>query len=94
MGASSGRGRLSGCSSSRRRVAGGSLGAAALAHVHLTGCRHSDEPLERVNLGPRYTADEVASVLAATGLEARDFRHREADLLEAVVDRLEARIVC
>jgi hypothetical protein len=39
-------------------------------------------------LGPRWSADAVAGLLAATGLPAADFRGREAELLEAVVDRL------
>ncbi len=68
--------------------AGGCLGAAALAHIQKTGQRHSDESLARIFLGPRFSADDVASMLAATGLPAHDFRHREADLLDAVADRL------
>jgi len=39
-------------------------------------------------LGPRWSADSVAEILAATGLPAVDYRGREAELLEAVVDRL------
>ena len=65
---------------------GACLGAAALAHVELTG--RPVEPLRHVGLGPRWTADEIAGLLAATGLPALDFRGREAELLEAVVDRL------
>ena len=65
---------------------GGCLGAAALAHAQLTGKR--PEPPRHVYLGPRWSADEIAGLLAATGIQAHDFRGREADLLEAVVDRL------
>jgi carbamoyltransferase len=65
---------------------GGCLGAAALAWTEATGT--PPEPLRHVYLGPRWTVDEVAQILAATGLQAADFRGREADLLEAVVDRL------
>jgi carbamoyltransferase len=65
---------------------GGCLGAAALAWAEATGA--PPEPLRHVYLGPRWTSDEVAEILAATGLQAADFRSREADLLEAVVDRL------
>jgi carbamoyltransferase len=65
---------------------GGCLGAAALAWAEASG--RSPEPLRHVYLGPRWTADQVAEVLAATGLQAMDFRRRETDLLEAVVDRL------
>lgn len=67
---------------------GGCLGAAALAHAELTGARPATGPLHHVYLGPSWNADEVAGLLAATGLPALDFRGREADLLEAVVDRL------
>ncbi|PYQ58453.1 MAG: carbamoyltransferase, partial [Acidobacteria bacterium] len=66
---------------------GGCLGAAALAHVQLTGQRPA--PLRHVYLGPRWSADEIAGLLTAAGIAAHDFRGRETDLLEAVVDRLE-----
>jgi len=75
---------------------GGCLGAAALAYAEiseLTGSRPSYEPLRHVYLGPSWAADEVARLLEATGLRALDFRGREAELLEAVVDRLEQRQV-
>lgn len=69
---------------------GGCLGAAALAWAETSGA--APEPLRHVYLGPRWSADEVAEILAATGLAVfdahGDFRGREADLLEAVVDRL------
>jgi carbamoyltransferase len=65
---------------------GGCLGAAALAWAEASGT--PPEPLRHVYLGPRWTADQVAEILAATGLQAVDFRGREDDLLEAVVDRL------
>lgn len=71
---------------------GGCLGAAALAHVQLTG-KHGERPgarLEHVHLGPEWTSGEIAGLLAVTGLPFLDFRGREADLLEAVVDRLAA----
>jgi carbamoyltransferase len=66
---------------------GACLGAAALAHAQLTGGR--PEPLRHVYLGPRWTLEEIAGLLAATEIRADDFRDREAALLEAVVDRLE-----
>ena len=65
---------------------GACLGAAALAHVQLTGGR--PEPLRHVYLGPRWSTAEIAGLLAAAGIAAEDFRDREAELLEAVVDRL------
>jgi len=71
---------------------GGCLGAAALAHAELTGERPrgtgSGGPMRHAFLGPRWSAEAVAEILAATGLPAVDFRGREAELLEAVVDRL------
>jgi carbamoyltransferase len=66
---------------------GACLGAAALAHAQLTGGR--PEPLRHVYLGPRWSPEEIAGLLAATEIRAEDFRDREAALLEAVVDRLE-----
>jgi carbamoyltransferase len=71
---------------------GGCLGAAALAHAELTGERPG-ETLRHVYLGPCSTADEVSRLLGAAELPALDFRQREAEMLEAVVDRLEARKV-
>jgi carbamoyltransferase len=71
---------------------GGCLGAAALAHAQLTGERPGGL-LEHVYLGPRWGNDEVAGLLDATGLPVLDLRGREADLLTAVVDRLEDRKV-
>jgi carbamoyltransferase len=65
------------------------LGAAALAHAQLTGERPGGR-LSHVYLGPRWRIDEIAGLVEATGLPALDFRGREAGLLEAVVDRLEA----
>jgi len=67
---------------------GGCLGAAALAWIARTGERPALGPLRRVDLGPAWSADEISSLIASTGIAACDFRGREADLLEAVVDRL------
>ncbi|MCP4654426.1 MAG: carbamoyltransferase [bacterium] len=74
--------------------AGTCLGAAALAHLELTGERVVREPMRHAFLGPRSTAQEIAALIAATGIAAVDFRGSEAALLEAVVDRLaEHRVV-
>jgi len=71
---------------------GGCLGAAALAHVAMTGERPSlsldGGPMRHAYLGPRWSPQAVADLVAATGLPAFDFRNRTAELLEAVVDRL------
>ncbi|HEV8581924.1 MAG TPA: carbamoyltransferase N-terminal domain-containing protein [Thermoanaerobaculia bacterium] len=66
---------------------GACLGAAALAHAKLTHERPG-APLRQVYLGPRWTVEEIASLLDAAGIRAHDFRGREAELLEALVDRL------
>lgn len=73
---------------------GGCLGAAALAWIELTGQPPETSPLRQVCLGPSWSPDEVADLLAATGVAGVDFRGRESDLLEAVVDRLvEGRVI-
>ena len=68
--------------------AGACIGAAALAHIALTG-RAPGEDLPHAFLGPEWTDDEVAAVVHATGLPARDCRGTIDTLLAAVVDRLE-----
>ncbi len=69
---------------------GGCLGAAALAHVQMTGRHPGTAPLRHVFLGPSWTAEEIADLLAATGLPGEDFRGREDALLETVAGRLAA----
>ncbi|HLX09828.1 MAG TPA: carbamoyltransferase N-terminal domain-containing protein [Thermoanaerobaculia bacterium] len=84
--------------------AGACLGAAALAHADLLGEKAGDaapaaggawrpEPLRHVFLGPRWSAGEIAALLAAAELPAIDFRGREAELLAAVAERLARRQV-
>jgi carbamoyltransferase len=70
--------------------AGGCLGAAAVAHVRLTGERPRQGRLEHMCWGPGYSSREVADLLAATSCRALDFRGRTEELLEAAVDRLAA----
>jgi carbamoyltransferase len=74
---------------------GGCLGAAALAYAEATGERPGPDPLTHTYLGPSWDSGDIAGLLAATGLPALDFwgPGREADLLEAVVDRLADRQV-
>jgi len=67
---------------------GSCLGAAALAHVRLTGKRHTSAALDHVYLGPRFPSSSVGEMLAAAGIPAEDYRGREEELLEATVDRL------
>ncbi len=73
--------------------AGAALGAAALAHRELAGgdaARRAVAPLEHVFLGPAWSAESVASLVAGSGLPALDFRGRERELLEAATERLAA----
>jgi carbamoyltransferase len=70
--------------------AGGSLGAAALAHVALTGQAPARRRLEHVYFGAGFSSAEVGRLLDATSAGALDFQGDSAGLLEAVVDRLEA----
>ncbi len=68
--------------------AGGCLGAAALSHLALTGTAPAQKRLEHVFYGPGCEPDDIASLLADTAAEPQDYRGREAQLLQATVDRL------
>lgn len=68
--------------------AGGCLGAAALAHVRLTGERPAQGRLTHMYWGPASAVDDIAVMLAGTPLQAIDYRGRPDSLLEATVDRL------
>jgi carbamoyltransferase len=70
--------------------AGGCLGAAALAHVRLTGERPAQGRLTHMYWGPATSVDDIAGMLAGTSLHAHDYRGRPEELLEATVDRLAA----
>jgi carbamoyltransferase len=70
--------------------AGSALGAAALAHVELTGARHTTKALSHVYLGPEHNSDDVAYLLGRLGLEAQDYRGKESALIDAVVEQLAA----
>lgn len=70
--------------------AGGCLGAAALAHVRLTGERPAQGRLTHMYWGPASPVDDIAGMLAGTALHALDYRGRPESLLEATVDRLAA----
>jgi len=68
--------------------AGGALGAAAVAHVRLTGARIDLRRLEHAYFGPGFSNADVCNLLVAMGVMAADFRGNETDLLKATVDRL------
>jgi carbamoyltransferase len=70
---------------------GGALGAAAIAHKRLTkGEAESLSTFRHAYLGPAFSSEEVASFVESTGIKARDFRDREAELLEVVARLLAA----
>ncbi len=70
--------------------AGGCLGAAALAHVRLTGERPAQGRLTHMYWGPATSVDDIAGLLAGTALHPLDYRGNPEALLEATVDRLAA----
>jgi carbamoyltransferase len=70
---------------------GGALGAAAIAHRRRTnGKTESLSTLRHAYLGPAFSTEEVASFVESTGIKTRDFRGREAELLEVVARMLAA----
>ncbi|MCA9540926.1 MAG: carbamoyltransferase [Myxococcales bacterium] len=69
---------------------GGALGAAALAHIELTGERPAGDRLPHVYLGPSASPGSIAVLLEEAGIAAIDHRGDEDALLDAVVDRLVA----
>ncbi|MET0650623.1 MAG: carbamoyltransferase [Pyrinomonadaceae bacterium] len=68
--------------------AGGAVGAAAAAHVRVTGERPTASPLEHVYLGPANPAKEAYDILKNSAARFLDFRGRERELIEHVVERL------
>lgn len=68
--------------------AGGSLGAAAMAHVRMTGKSPSRETLRHVYLGPAASSAEVHQLLKASLASFQDFRGRQEELIAYTVARL------
>jgi carbamoyltransferase len=68
--------------------AGGSVGAAAVAHLRLTGEAPPRRQLEHVYLGPANSSAEVHHLLKATSAKYQDFRGNEEGLISYTVDRL------
>ena len=68
--------------------AGCCLGAAALAHVQLTGHRHSYKSIKDVFLGPGYSENELGHLLRVSGFPILNFIGDENTLLQNIVDRL------
>lgn len=68
--------------------AGGSLGAAAIAHVRKTGARPCQDRLQHVYLGPSITSDEIRNVLNSSGVKFLDYQANQLGLAEDIVNRL------
>lgn len=68
--------------------AGGSVGAAAMAHVRVTGEPPLVKQLEHVYLGPANSVSETHKFLRASSAKFQDFRGREKELISYTVDRL------
>jgi carbamoyltransferase len=68
--------------------AGGSVGAAALAHVRVTGEQPQVKKLESVYLGPANSVSDAYRFLKVSSAKFEDFRDKEDDLINFVVDRL------
>ncbi|MEZ4766969.1 MAG: carbamoyltransferase C-terminal domain-containing protein [Caldilineales bacterium] len=87
--ASAARGRSTTSSFSQRRA----IPAAALAQPRWRTQLAGDPPfgaMTHAYWGPRFSCDDVARLVLATGAVAQDYRDSEPALLEAVVDRLVA----
>ncbi len=70
--------------------AGGSVGAAAAAHVRRTGRRPPQTALRSVFLGPQTSSQEVYRILKGSTAKFEDFRDREPELLDCVAGHLAA----
>lgn len=68
--------------------AGGSVGAAALAYVRMTGEQPPVRALEHVYLGPTNSVSDAYKVLQASLARFEDFRDKEEELINYTVDRL------
>jgi carbamoyltransferase len=68
--------------------AGGSIGAAAVAHTRVTGQRPDHRMLRHVYLGPANPVPEIHRLLNDIGAPYLDFRDREPELLAHVAGRL------
>jgi carbamoyltransferase len=69
--------------------AGGSVGAAAMAHVRSAGKTPSPARLQHVYLGPANSTDDVYQQLRSSSARFQDFRGAEEKLIEFTVDQLQ-----
>ena len=68
--------------------AGGSVGAAAVAYVRMTGEQPPIKALDQVYLGPANSKSDAYKVLKASLARFQDFRDKEDELIKFAVDRL------
>jgi carbamoyltransferase len=68
--------------------AGGSLGAAAMAHVRLTGEAPPRKRMSDVYLGPANSSEEAYHILTTSSAKFKDFSHREDELIRYLVEQL------
>lgn len=68
--------------------AGGAVGAAAIAHVRLTGEAPPRKQQDHVYLGPALSSAEIFQILKSTSAKFQDFRGREEELIGFTVDQL------
>lgn len=68
--------------------AGGSVGAAAVAHVRRTGEAPRRETMRHCYLGPANSSPDALHLLETSGARYLDFRGKTDELLSYVVDRL------
>jgi carbamoyltransferase len=68
--------------------AGGSTGAAAVAHVRLTGRAPAKRKLDNVYLGPSNSSVHVYQMLRSSSAGFQDYREKEQELLRRAVDSL------
>lgn len=68
--------------------AGSCVGAAAVAHVRLTGEAPKAEWLEHMYLGPAFTSAEAYQILHSSSASYHDFRDKEEELISFVAERL------
>lgn len=67
---------------------GGCLGAAALAHVQLTGKVPFENPQRHCFIGPSYTVKAIHQLLEELAIPYLDFRDNEQGLAETIAEKL------
>lgn len=68
--------------------AGGALGAAAIAHVRLTGKAPEQKRMDHAYLGPANASADAFRTLTTSSAKFKDLRGKEEELIRLTVDRL------